>query len=139
MSSLQDALLKAGVSRVTCPYCTNPAAKITGRELYPHRRDLYARIFWQCLPCDAYVGCHEGTDKPLGRLADAALRKAKMQAHEAFDALWQFEPQRSKARTEAYKWLATQLGITGKECHIGEFDLTRCQRVVQLVTERLTK
>lgn len=75
---------------VICSYCNKPAELVTGKEIYPHRPDLYPKKFWRCRPCTAYVGCHkpnagygDGT-RPLGRLANAELRAAKSAAHAAF-------------------------------------------------------
>jgi hypothetical protein len=119
---------------VVCPYCGKPASLVVGRVIYPHRSDLADKPVWACLPCGAWVGCHPGTKRPLGRLADADLRKAKMAAHAAFDPLWRSGEMRRKA---AYAWLAKQLGITGKEAHIGMFDLATCRRVVETCEARI--
>lgn len=112
-----------------CPYCGQSALFVSGSLVYPHRPDLAGKRFWACPPCDAYVGCHEGTDKPLGRLADADLRKAKMDAHAAFDPFWRGRMSRGRA----YKWLATALGIDRRDCHIGMFDDFQCREVVRVV------
>ena len=113
-----------------CPYCHQTAQLVSGAEIYPHRRDLWHRAFYSCPPCHAYVGCHEGTTKPLGRLANAELRLAKQQAHAAFDPLWKSG---NVKRTEAYKLLAEALGLRKKGCHIGWFDVDMCRRVVEVV------
>jgi hypothetical protein len=115
---------------VICPYCERPAHLVTGETIYPHRRDLWQKWFWLCDPCKAYVGCHKEGTKPLGRLANAELRAAKQEAHAAFDPLWQFFPPREGERSRAYKWLADHLGISKRDCHIGEFDVETCRRVV---------
>lgn len=126
---------------VTCDYCERPARLTTGREVYPHRPDLFSKRFYKCTPCGAWVGCHDGTHTPLGRLANAELRKAKMEAHDAFDPFWRSEAKRQglsrgKARRRAYKWLAEQLGIEPQLCHIGMFDVETCQRVVEVCRSR---
>ena len=112
-----------------CPYCGEISRQATGDELYPHRRDLYAKRFWICDPCDAWVGCHPGTETPLGRLANADLRKAKQRAHAAFDPIWKTKKLR---RSEAYAWLSGALGLPREECHIGMFDEAMCARVVEV-------
>lgn len=117
-----------------CPYCNAAAPQVTGKEIYPHRADLHTKIFYQCSPCDAYVGCHPGSNKALGRLANAKLRRAKMRAHSAFDAIWK---DGNKTRTQAYQWLAHELSISVSECHIGMFDVEMCEEVVELATEYL--
>lgn len=122
---------------ILCPYCEAPAVLVSGDVIYPYRSDLRAKRFWLCQPCDAYVGCHaapqgDGT-VPLGRLANAELRQAKIAAHAAFDPLWhQARPKRPMKRKAAYTWLAEQLGIPRKQCHIGKFDVEQCKRVVEL-------
>jgi len=64
----------ADTMTIICNYCGNNAEMVSGDAIYPHRPDLYHRKFYRCQPCGAYVGCHEGTDKPLGRLANAELQ-----------------------------------------------------------------
>ena len=113
---------------VNCPYCSEPAQLVTGQVIYPHRSDLWSKKFWHCAKDEAYVGCHGSSQNPLGRLANAELRGAKMRAHAAFDPIWR---EGSMTRTEAYVWLSKELGIPGNECHIGMFDADRCKRVVE--------
>ena len=118
---------------VRCPYCGDTAGLVGGDRIYPHRPDLHAKRFWLCSPCAAYVGCHPGTDKPLGRLADDELRRAKMAAHGMFDDLWKSGEMR---RSEAYAWLANEMGIEPRDCHIGMMDVAQCRAVVQIVADR---
>lgn len=131
---------------VTCQYCHNPAPLVSGLAVYPHRRTLWAMKFYKCEPCDAWVGCHppangrgggqgDGT-VPMGRLANAELRAAKQAAHAAFDPIWQSAPKGTRqARRGAYKWLAQRLGMPVGQCHIGEFDLEQCRKVVEVVEQ----
>ena len=122
---------------IACDYCGSEAMLVDGTVIYSHRSDLHHLRFWQCKPCDAWVGCHKETDKPLGRLADRELREAKRGAHIAFDELWKrTTPAGSFDRSGAYKWLAKQLGITREQCHIGLFDLNTCRKVVELCERR---
>lgn len=119
-----------------CRYCQQPARLVLiGGEGYPYGRD-YGPM-WVCPPCKAWVGCHPGTEKPLGGLANAELRALKIKAHAAFDPLWQGKMRRDgcskgKARRAGYAWLAAQLGIDVKKCHIGYMNMDECQRVVQI-------
>lgn len=119
-----------------CPYCGGLSRKVTGAAIYPHRQDLHKKVFYLCdneHPA-AYVGCHPGTSKPLGRLADAALRKDKSAAHAAFDPIWK---SKKMSRGSAYKWLAKKLGIDQEDCHIGMFDRVTCRKVVSVVNESI--
>lgn len=122
------------VERVLCPYCGAVAEFVGGDAVYPHRADLFDRRFYLCRACNAYVGTHKGTTKPLGRLANLELRDAKVAAHAAFDPLWKGQP--TKARSQAYRWLAVLLGIPASQCHIGMFNVEQCRRVVALCSER---
>jgi hypothetical protein len=119
---------------VTCDYCGNPACLVTGKDIYPHLTHLHTNKFWQCLPCRAYVGVHKGssTNKPLGRLADAELRRMKIQVHDLFDPLWKSGKMNRHA---AYKWLANELGIDPRECHVGMFDNDRCARALRVLSK----
>lgn len=120
-----------------CPYCRNEAKLVTGREIYPHRPDLFDRRFWQCKPCGAHVGCHAGSrgNAALGRLANAELRKLKMEAHAAFDPIWKTGKMKRK---EAYSYLADRMKVKVKECHIGYFSEDQCRRVIEIAQEDLT-
>lgn len=117
---------------VICDYCQRPAPLVTGCAIYPHRPDLFARRFYQCVPCDAYVGTHRDSKDamPLGRLANSTLRAAKKRAHAAFDPLWQSARMKRK---DAYGALARELGIAFRDCHIGMFNESQCAAVVEAV------
>lgn len=115
---------------VRCVYCGRGARLVLGSALYPHRLDLASRAFWRCDPCAAHVGCHPGGTQPLGELANFELRKARSAAHRAFDPIWR---EGKMKRRDAYYWLSRQLGVRWRDCHIGQFDLTLCQRVMDVM------
>lgn len=112
---------------VACDYCGQPAAYLpSSAALYASGKDYGPA--WACMPCGAWVGCHKGTDRPLGRLANADLRRLKIAAHAAFDPLWRrglFD------RGGAYAWLSDQMGLDIKDTHIGMFNEDQCVRVIQ--------
>ena len=112
-----------------CPYCGNKSDGVDGYAVYPHRPDIHNKWFYQCVPCDAYVGCHPGTKTPLGRLANAELRKYKSMAHRAFDPIWKTKVMKRK---DAYKALAAEMRIQPSECHIGMFDIAQCKQVIAI-------
>lgn len=117
---------------MTCNYCGRVAELVNGEAIYPHRADLHHKRFYRCAPCAAWVGCHGTSVLPLGRLANAELRRAKNEAHVAFDGHWKG---RSWSRAQAYKWLAAALNIDPSRCHIGMFDVDECRRVVELCAQ----
>lgn len=116
-------------AKVTCHYCNRPAEFVGGDVIYPHRPDLFAKKFYRCVPCKAYVGTHGGTVIPLGLLANAELRAAKSAAHAIFDISWKSGHMK---RASAYKKLAELLGIEAKNCHIGMFDVAMCKKVIEV-------
>lgn len=133
--------------KVTCQYCGEEAQLVGGDKIYPHRPDLASLKFWECEPCEAFVGTHkpgswryvkgrkimhEGTE-PLGRLAKADLRMAKRTAHLVFDPLWQSG---LMTRVQAYAWLAARMGMPIDDMHIGNLDVHQCHQVVSLCKEQ---
>lgn len=127
-----------------CDYCGEGATLVTGLVIYPHRPDLYHLRFWKCDCRNAYVGCHakgakigngvvsDGT-APLGRLADSELRAWKSKAHAAFDPLWKGG---ELSRSKAYEFLSQKMGIDKDQCHIGQFDVEACKKVVEIMSKR---
>lgn len=130
-----------------CPHCGKFSAEATGKEIYPHRADLWQKKFYRCQPCGAYVGCHTETGRPLGTLADAKLRKLRSLLHQVFDPIWEnaiaeelakpnAKPYRGlmmKHRTAAYINLAVKMGLPIEECHIAMFDEAQCRKAVDLI------
>lgn len=112
-----------------CPYCGQPTVLTDSAEVY--NGVSYGPIYI-CRPCNAFVGCHNGTTIALGRLADARLREAKKAAHSAFDRLWnrRTNPAAPMSRHKAYSWLSETLGIDREYTHIGMFDIDTCNAVV---------
>lgn len=117
-----------------CRYCNAPAQLLNfGQAGYPYRSSYGPT--WVCIPCGAWVGCHPGTTNALGGLANAELRSWKIQAHAAFDPLWQGKMRRdgcskTKARRAGYAWLAKQLDTPVELTHIGYMSVEECQKVV---------
>jgi hypothetical protein len=120
---------------VDCDYCGKPAGLFTGKDVYPHRKELAHKLFWVCWSCDAWVGCHDEGDghRPLGDLAREDLRDARRAAHDAFDPLWQSGVMK---RADAYAWLSHATGIPEFRCRIGMMDVEQCRRVVDAVAAR---
>lgn len=116
----------SGYPAPVCPYCTMPSAFLADSA------PIYGRDYgplWACVSCAAWVGCHPGSCRPLGRIANGELRSAKSRAHASFDPLWKHG---TMSRSEAYAWLAEQLGIDREDCHIGLFDVEQCARTVMV-------
>jgi hypothetical protein len=126
-----------GNSRIKlCRYCQQAVPLLRhGDAGYPYHHDYGPT--WTCVRCQAWVGCHPGTENPLGGLANAELRRLKMEAHAVFDPLWQRKMVRdqcskSRARKAGYAWLSQQLGIPPEQTHIGYMNEDECRRVIDI-------
>ena len=121
-----------------CPHCAGNVKLMSNSVIYngnEYGKWPYTYIC-QRPSCRAYVGVHPGTFIPLGTLATAPMRDARKEAKLSFNPLW--EDGGPMTRTQAYAWLAEQLGIKNKEeCHIGWFDVETCKRVVQVCDDYL--
>jgi hypothetical protein len=80
-------------------------------------------LIWYCSACGAFVGCHEGTDVPLGLMADRDTRQARYELHKVFDRLWKKGP---LARDDAYRWLASVLNLPPEWAHISMLSEEQC-------------
>lgn len=112
----------------TCRYCQSDVCIINNSEIYGRSFGDWPWAY-RCSKkeCGAYVGMHPKTNIPLGTLADQRTRDARKEAKDWFNPIWQ---DGLMTRTQAYHWLAEQLGITKvEECHIGWFDEDMCERV----------
>ncbi len=117
-----------------CPYCGKKTRLENSSSVYNGRS--YGLIYI-CKPCDAFVGIHkDGSNRALGRLANADLRHFKKEAHAWFDPIWQAKVKlgqnKFQARTGAYTWLSTAMGIDRNDTHIGMFDIDQCKLVIDL-------
>ncbi len=116
-----------------CDYCGNEAVLVTGEKIYPNIKDLASHFFWECESCNAYIGCHLGTDVPFGGLANKELRLKRRDAHVALDYIWK---ESYMTRHKTYGWLAGELNIPFDDCHIGMFDIPKCEKTILLCNEK---
>ena len=57
------------------------------------------------------------------------LKLWRVRAHEAFDPIWRSG---YMSRSLAYRWLAYEMKLTLKDCHIKTMDIQQCKKVVEL-------
>lgn len=100
---------------VHCAACQTDVAadRITGKIAYPHRPDLKNKPLWQCPLCDNFVGCHKGTDKPLGVIVSKEVKAIRVALHNLIDPVWKTK---KLSRKEVYRALSKVLGY---EYHTG--------------------
>ncbi|MFM7824317.1 MAG: zinc-finger-containing protein, partial [Bacteroidota bacterium] len=116
-----------------CWYCNCETEEVTGKEIYQHRSDLHAKLFFRCVNSqDHYVGRYHGSGKSYGIIADAELRKLKMEGHKHFDLLWSGPAKYFESRQAAYDWLSAQMNIPIERTHFGMFFPEMCIRATEI-------
>lgn len=114
---------------VECPYCHRLAELRSANEILGEKAHRPGMIY-VCSgypSCDAYVGAHIKSLEPLGTLANADLRRKRVNAHLAFDRLWQVGP---FTRKGAYQLLRIRFGLSPDEAHIGKFSDEMCEQTI---------
>lgn len=125
-----------------CRYCGGVIRCVPGQKVYgdaaASRLKLRNEWFYQCQNCNARVGCHKGSKRPLGNVANEVLRLKRMETHQVFDACWKHH---RMTRTAAYKWLSGKMGLPEEKTHIGGFEMDQCQQVIDICrrTEKAAK
>ena len=117
---------------IKCPYCGSRALLRPASVVYGAKAADPAAPYYVCArfpACDAYVAAHKKNCLPMGSLANAELRRKRIQAHAALDRLWESGLMSKK---QAYLWLQVELGLPEQEAHIGRFSIFRCEQVIQL-------
>lgn len=117
-----------------CRYCGSDVVLTSNSEIYG--KEYGNGKCYLCRNCKAFVGIHTGTTIPLGTLANNDLRKARNNAHKEFDKLWK-QPTRIMSRYAAYKWLSNKMNLRIEETHIAWFEIEQCEKVIELVKEKI--
>lgn len=112
-----------------CAYCGEPLQVRFGADIYVDRPELVSVAYWRCDSCDAH--CRMSSNSTV---ANRTLRSLRIAAHKAFDPIWEDE---YMTRTDAYYWLAYQLGIPKEECHIGSMRDADCWQIIKLSEAKL--
>lgn len=115
-----------------CRYCGAECKVANNSEIYGKPFGAWPWLV-RCTCCDAYVGLHPYTAIPLGTMARAQLRNARKSTKALFNPLWRGG---GMTRTEAYTWLAGELGIPVNQCHIGWFDEAECNAAMAAINKR---
>ncbi|BFK89678.1 DUF3268 family zinc-finger domain-containing protein [Blautia coccoides] len=114
---------------IRCPYCGSAAILKDSSYVYgPGARQGKVYVCSRYPTCDAHVGVKPGTIRPNGTLANKSLRQKRIQAHQVFDQIWL---NGIFSRNQAYSWASDKLGIPMEEMHIGNFDIYRCNQLIQ--------
>ena len=121
-----------------CRYCGGVIRLVTAEQVYgmaaAKRLGLVGEHLYQCQNCNARVGCHKGTTRPLGDVANESLRLKRIETHHVFDAFWKSQHMR---RGDAYRWLSQQMHLPAREAHIGGFEMDQWQQVIDMCGAQL--
>lgn len=113
-----------------CNYCSEDAEWVENKEVYGKNYGKSYMIFL-CRKCDAYVGCHQNTKNPLGRMSNKEERELKKEVKGLY--LDMFE---KYGKRWYYKHLAEILDIPMKEAHFGMFDKNRLLKLRDLLINK---
>lgn len=111
-----------------CHLCNGAVALVDKAKFYGGRSFGWP-LAYECCACKARVGCHHGTDIPLGSLADRQTTAARSAVHAVFDPIWQGKGR--DARRRAYSSLARALGI--ESAHISWLNATQCYEAIRVI------
>ena len=118
--------------KIKCPYCGALAQLRPASALGKIKPAYDGKRFYVCSRyprCDAYVEAHAASGLPMGTLANRQLRWKRRDAHVALEKLW-LEGHMTKS--DAYRWMRTQMGIPETDAHIGKFSEYRCEQLIRL-------
>lgn len=128
IKSVEDRVKHRCRIPVSCDACDSQKIALQSRSLMGIRTSGKWPLVWHCETCGAMVGCHTGTDIPLGLMADRITRDARYRAHKAFDPLWK---NGHMVKANAYAWMAKVLGIPFEQAHIGMLNETQCEQLIK--------
>lgn len=112
-----------------CPFCKKEAKWCENKEIYGKNFGKSYMCYY-CKDCDAYVGCHQNSERPLGTMANAELREWRKKAHSVLDPVWQSRSHGNKSRKHIYRILGEYFD---REIHIAESDIEQCQEIIKTV------
>lgn len=113
---------------IKCPYCGRTA--VYRKASYVHKNASNSDYLYVCSGypnCDSYVGAHAGTRSPKGTLADATLRRKRIETHRVFDAIWK---NGILSKKDAYRWMRDTFCLSTAQAHIGQFSHYRCDCLI---------
>ena len=114
---------------VRCDECGSPNVELQSRKLMGMHVKGPWDLIWHCADCLAFVGCHEGTDIPMGLMADRDTREARYRAHRTLDPMWKGRNP-VVTRQDIYTWMSAFLAIPPERAHISMLNLEQCERLI---------
>lgn len=110
-------------NKVRCP-CGHEAVWVENKEIYG-KNIGESWMCYLCKICGNYVGCHQNTRTPLGKLADEETRLMRREIHKIIDRWWR---SKSKTRREVYRDMEDRFG---KPFHVGDLDKDMARKILE--------
>ena len=122
-----------------CNLCGGKVILCSNARIY-HGREYGSGLCYYCRSRGAYVGTHKPRpQEAMGLLADEPMRRGKKMCHALFDPLWQGKEPARRARVEAYRWLAGEMGIALEDCHFGYFNIHQLRQAYRILRHHCDK
>ena len=123
---------RVGRAMTVCIECNGVCELVTGKEIYPHRQDLWEKPIWKCTRCpNSYCGCHPRTKEALGFAAGPDTRRARMLLHERMlDPIWKeaSRKRRRHFRNLVYAFLSEKMDLPPDETHTAMWTVEQCRQ-----------
>ena len=111
-----------------CPYCGSTVEYRSAEGIYKdNHKNVMLYVCTNYPECDAYVRVHEGTNKPVGTLADSKLRAMRLEAHKLLDKI---QERGIMTKSECYQWIANTIMSPLSQAHIGYLGEYYCKIVI---------
>ncbi len=117
--------------QIHCPYCGAKATLRPSSAVYGNaaKTDGYLYVCDRYPKCDAYVSAHQKSRLPMGTLANGDLRHKRMEAHKAFNWMWDSG---LMSKRQAYRWMQAKLGLPEEQAHIAKFGEYMCDQLIAI-------
>ena len=112
-----------------CPYCGGTVVYRSADGIYKNNHKNTMLYVCSNYPeCDSYVRVHEGTNKPVGTLANAKLRALRIETHQYLEKV---QRKKNISKKETYRWLAGVIMAPLSETHIGYLGEYYCNEIIK--------
>lgn len=64
------------------------------------------------------------------------LKRYKKEVHYYLDVIWINSSNKSRSRTNLYKWLSIQMNINLEDTHVRKFDLEQCKQALKILKSK---
>lgn len=115
--------------QMRCPYCGSSVVYRSADGIYhDNSKNTMLYVCSHYPECDSYVRVHQGTNIPVGSMANHELRTLRRTAHYYFDQLYRSG---YMTKQDAYQWLADLISAPISQAHIGYLGDYYCKQVIE--------